>query len=174
MTVHSSIHLWIRIPIDSNSIFASWGEQLFTGGNPVEKYAIEWSSDEAFNTNWHSEEPKVFGRIELTNDFEVQCIHVHTAAEDVTGYFVIHFRGETSSKIYVNSSEVDVKDALESISAVEGVRVTMFTVDQSQTYPRSYFEKEWMVTFTNLAGNMPSLLVDTGIDPPSSHRSLQL
>ena len=62
--VHSSIHLWMRIPIDSNSIFVSWGEQLFTGGNPVEKYAIEWSSDEVFNTNRHSEEPKVFGRIE--------------------------------------------------------------------------------------------------------------
>ena len=76
--------------------------------------------------------------------------------------------GQASRKIFIDFNAHDVKDSLQSLSMIDKVDVSMKVLTQNEISSDSSFGRQWDVTFTSLSGNLPSLLIDTGVSTPST------
>ena len=99
---------------------------------------------------------------DVVNRPEVQQITLESTAEDMGGYIVVWFMGESSPSIYIDSNADAIKQGLEGISTIESVDVSISPHSQDS------LSKSWIITFTAQTGNLPSLLVDTGPGLPST------
>ena len=105
---------------------------------------------------------------EIINESEVQSIIVTASTTDLGGYFIVNFMDQASRKIFIDFSANDVKNSLESLSMIDKVDVSMKVLAQNEISSEPSFGRQWDVTFTSLPGNLPSLLIDTGVSTPST------
>ena len=94
---------------------------------------------------------------------EVQALILESSADDVSGSFRVHFNGEKTGPISLNSASDALKDALHGLSTVDEVEVFESTLTSSYPYGR-----RWTITFISPQGKLPSLLLDTGSGKPST------
>jgi len=149
--------------IDDATIQISWDAALVKGGShQIARFKVELdeSSDSA-NAQFENGTES----FDIENTPEVQMIVLESSADDMGGMFVVHFMGESSSNIYTDSDAVQIKKALEGISTIDSVNVSIFL--HTQDSMTSYGQR-WIITFTSQIGNLPSILVDTGSAPPST------
>ena len=102
------------------------------------------------------------GSAELSAPAEVQTIALAAKAEDIYGYYYLEFMGEMSEKIMHWATADEVKAALEGMSTVTAVTVEKTATVQSSVAPLSDYGWEYKVTFTEQAGDLPSIMVYTG------------
>ncbi|GMH48108.1 hypothetical protein TL16_g00218 [Triparma laevis f. inornata] len=100
------------------------------------------------------------GSSEVNAPSEVQKIKTSSLSADVGGGFYAHFMGQQSTLISYDADETAMKEAIESMSTVVGVTVSMADVSES-TAPVAFASREWSITFTGHTGDLPSLLVST-------------
>ena len=122
---------------------------------------MKWNLDAAFDYTLDS----YLGLYDVDYTPEVQAIILETSANDMGGYFRLHFMGVSSQNVNAESSPNQVKEALEGISTIDTVSVSIVSHSIGPTI--SYGQK-WLITFTSQQGDLPSLLVDTGSGPPST------
>lgn len=141
------------------------------GGSAITSYKVEWKinvdSVERANPElkpWDI----VFRSVIITSQPEIQIITTTSSAGDVSGYFVVHFMGQISNSIHYNSDEHEVKNALEAMSTVITVHVTLKVIAQSAAPPLVSPGRQWYITFISQPGDIPSLLVDMGFSQPSN------
>jgi hypothetical protein len=104
------------------------------------------------------------GSSEVSAVQEVQKIRSYGMTDDVGGVFRVWFMGQQSAEIAYNDDAATVKEALEAMSTVTEVSVSVVDVSESTVPPLSYAGREWLVTFTQQSGDLPSMLVSTGDD----------
>ena len=105
---------------------------------------------------------------EIINKSEVQSIIVTASTTDLGGYFIVNIMGQASRKIFIDFNANDFKDSLQSLSMIDKVDVSMKVLTQNEISSEPSFGRQWDVTFTSLSGNLPSLLIDTGVSTPST------
>mmetsp|Transcript_13447 Transcript_13447/g.28957 ORF Transcript_13447/g.28957 Transcript_13447/m.28957 type:complete len:1421 (+) Transcript_13447:2-4264(+) len=96
---------------------------------------------------------------------EIQEIILESSANDMGGYFFIHFMGERSSNIHVDSDATTIQRVLEGVSTIDEVTVSIIPHTQDSI---SLYGQRWVVTFKSHRGYLPSLLVDSGSGPAST------
>jgi len=96
---------------------------------------------------------------------EIQEIILESSANDMGGYFFIHFMGERSSNIHVDSDATTIQRVLEGVSTIDEVTVSIIPHTQDSI---SLYGQRWVVTFKSHRGDLPSLLVDSGSGPAST------
>jgi hypothetical protein len=140
--------------VDNSTLDVRWNDPL--SKHQVTKYEVdlfEYTGD-------------VFmGSFEIDYNPEVQAIILETSANDMSGYFYVSFMGESTGPISVEASTQDVKELLEGISTV--IEVDVSNAPHSIGSTMSYGQK-WEVTFLDPQGNLPSMLVSTGLALPST------
>jgi len=153
-----SVRLVEMKPIDDNTLLINWDASLTKGGSHmIKKFKIELNNTQA---QYGDEE-----MFEVTSSPEVQEITIESSAEDMGGSIKVQFMGESSTNILVESSEDEIKQALEGVSTIDQVSVSILPYTQDNM---SSFGKKWLITFVSQTENLPSLLVDTGSGPPST------
>jgi len=145
------------LPAGPSALTFRWVEPLDDGGLPITKYRVEWSTESHFPNNMHSTQSDVVGF-----ENEVQSLIVRSTAQDLSGFVVIYFMGQQSEKIQVDSTAQELKNILEGMSAIDAVQVVSHDREKL-----SFFEREWIITFTSQTGKLPSMLVFTGSGTPS-------
>lgn len=104
---------------------------------------------------------------EVINVPEVQSMIVLSSTTDLGGCFIVNFMGQASRNFFTDFNAKDVKNALESLSIIDNVDVSMKLLSQNAILSELSFGRQWNVTFTSLSGNLPSLLINTGVSTPS-------
>ena len=102
------------------------------------------------------------GYEEVVAPGEVQTVSVKAKAEDIYGYYYLEFMGETTEAIRHWATANEFKAALEGLSTITAVTVTKTATAQSSVAPLSDYGWEYEVTFTDQAGDLPSILAYTG------------
>lgn len=146
--------------IDDSTILISWDASLARGVQQITEFKVELA-EETNGVDSHSE-VTIFAVLNMP---EIQEIILETTADDMGGYFKVRFMDEVSSNISTNSDEEEIKDALERISTIEKVEVSI--LPHTQDFMFSY-GRRWVISFTSQLGNLPSMLVDTGSGLPST------
>ena len=145
-------------PIDDSTLLINWDASLTKGGSHmIKKFKIGLN-----HTTAQYGDEEMFD-VESTPD--VQIIVLESSANDMGGFIKVQFMGESSANIPVESSEDEIKQALEGISTIDRVSVSILPYTQDSM---SSFGKKWLITFVSQTENLPSLLVDTGSGPPST------
>ena len=153
-----SVRLVEMKPIDDSTLLINWDASLTKGGSHmIKKFKVALNSTEA---QYGDEE--VF---DVTSTPEIQEILIESSAMDMGGFIKVQFMGESSTNILVESTEDEIKQALEGISTIDQVSVSILPYTQDNM---SSFGKKWLVTFVSQTENLPSLLVDTGSGPAST------
>lgn len=106
--------------------------------------------NEAFDVNYSS---------------EVQVISLESSADDMRGFFVVNFMGESTPTIPTDAEASVIKTALEGISTINSVEVSI--QPHNQDFITTYGQR-WIITFESQQGNLPSMLIDTGSGQPPS------
>ena len=149
--------------IDNSTIQINWDAVLAKGGSHnIIKYSVELAQN-AGGVDAQSEIG--FKSFDVENTQEIQEIILESTADDMGGHIIVQFMGESSSTIYIDSDAEDIKGALEGISTIETVSVSIFSHTQDSM---SVYGQRWVITFTSQKGNLPFLLVDTGSGLPST------
>ena len=156
-TPNKPINLFVE-PWNENTLRVSW-KSLEGNGTPVTKFYLEWDTKSTFQISPVSKE---VGMIH-----EVHRLYLSAINADFGGFFHIHFMGEVSERIYWDCNANDMKRLLENLSTINEVEVSSNEVLQSSLAPASRAGREWIITFTGHKGNIPSLLVSTGLSIPS-------
>ena len=147
--------------IDNSTIQISWNSALNKGGSHmIRKYKAEVNEvvpgansnlvHETFDVNYAS---------------EVQVISLESSADDMGGFLVVNFMGESTPTIPTDSEANVIKHALEGISTIDSVEVSI--QPHNQDFITTYGQR-WIITFEAQQGNLPSLLIDTGSGQPPS------
>ena len=145
--------------IDNTTIQIKWDAALAKGGSHnILQYKVELA-EKAGGVEVHVQS------FDVTNTQEIQEIILESSADDMEGHITVQFMGEFSSPINTASDASDVKQALEGLSTIGTVDVSIFTHTQDSM---SVYGRRWVITFTSLNGNLPFLLVDTGSGPSST------
>ena len=149
------------LSIDDSTIQISWDASLIRGGvHHITEFKVELV--EGTGSVDSLSEVSIFAVKPMS---EVQEIILETTADDMGGFIKVHFMGEVSSAISTDSNEAAVKRALEGISTIDQVQVSIFP--HTQDFMSSY-GKRWVVTFSSHLGDLPSMLIDTGSGMPST------
>ncbi len=144
--------------IDDSTIYISWDCSLARGGvHQIIEFMIELEAGFESISN-----VTIFSVKHLP---EVQEIILETTANDMGGHIRVHFMGEVTSNISIDANEVAIKHALEGISTIDQVQVSI--IPHTQDFMSSYGQR-WIITFSSQRGNLPSMLVDTGSGLPST------
>ena len=153
-----SVRLVEMKAIDDRTLQINWDASLTKeGSHMIKKFKVELNSTDA---QYGDEEVFV---VESTP--EIQQIYLESSALDMGGFIKVQFMGESSTNIPIESTEVEIKEALEGISTIDQVIVSILPYTQDNM---SSFGKKWLITFVSQTENLPSLLVDTGSGPAST------
>ncbi|KAL9189871.1 hypothetical protein ACHAXT_009546 [Thalassiosira profunda] len=137
--------------IDNSTLRVSWDASLLRRQEVV-GYKVELDSHDEIDS------------FDVANSPEVQMITLESTADDMGGTFAVRFMGQSSASIKTVATEEEVKQALEGISTIDDVDVSITSHSQDESTPN--YGQRWIVTFTSQGGNLPSLLLDTGSAPP--------
>lgn len=141
-------------PHGDSSLFLSWEDGLSLGGAAeISKFRVEWGCDRESYIE------------EVLPMKEVQMIRLRSKAQDIQGYFTLHFMNQQSTTIDAYATAEDVKNALEGISTIDAVEVSKVFTNQDSSMPWLEFGFDWIVTFSSSYSNFPSILVNTGAGP---------
>jgi hypothetical protein len=145
--------------IDNTTIQIKWDAALAKGGSHnILKYKVELA-EKAGGVEVHVQS------FDVENTPEVQEIILESSADDMEGHITVQFMGEYSSPIDTASDASDVKQALEGLSTIGTVDVSIFTHTQDSM---SVYGRRWVITFSSLKGDLPFFLVGTGSGPSST------
>ena len=163
-------------PIDDTRLEVRWNTVLNKGGvHQIKKYKVEVAerllTDDGNDASFDSEKGTYVGSFDVECTPEMQAIVLESDADDAAGYFTVHFMGATSSRIYVDYQEADIKEVLEGISTIDVVEVTIdpFPRGIGATVP---YGKRYLITILSPQGDLPSMLVSTGTAVPSTIATL--
>ena len=147
--------------IDDSSIQISWNAALNKGGSHmITKYKTEVTEVEPGTKAQFNDESNLFYEsFDLDYTSEVQAIILESSADDMGGFFVINFMGESTPNIYTDAEADAIKEALEGISTIDSVDVSIYPL--SQEFITTYGQR-WIITFDARRGNLPSMLIDSG------------
>ena len=149
--------------IDDSTIKITWDDTLAKGGShKISKFKVELAESISGTGALFDD---VLESFEVGNAPEVQEIILESSADDMGGHIIVHFMGESSSSISTDSNEDAIKQALEGMSTIDLVDVSILLHTQDSM---TMYGKRWVVTFTSQNGNLPSMLVDTGSGRPST------
>ena len=154
--------------IDNSTIQISWNAALNKGGShKITKYKAEVAEvvpgmDAQFNDDNIN---LFYDSFDVDYTLEVQAIILESSADDMGGFFVVNFMGESTSNINTDADADDIKEALEGISTIDSVDVSIFP--HTQDFITTYGQR-WIITFDAQRGNLPSMLIDSGSDQPST------
>ena len=149
--------------IDDSTVQIAWDAALVKGGShQISKFKVQLAEISDGADVQFEDEEESFSVEHLP---EVQEIILESSADDMGGHIIVHFMGESSSNIGTDSSVEDIKQALEGISMIDSVDVSIFSHTQDSM---TLYGQRWVVTFTSQCGNFPSMLLDTGSAPPST------
>lgn len=112
------------VPVSSTQMNASWTAPLSDGGSPISKYLVEWDTKSGIQ--------------------EQQTI---TSSGVTGGKFSLTFRGQRTTDLGFEASELQVQKALEALPTAGAV-----TVSRSGPNQDGY---SWVVTFATNVGNVP-------------------
>ena len=93
----------------------------------------------------------------------MQVIILESSVDDMGGFFVVNFMGESTTNIHIDAEADEIKKALEGISTIDPVDVSIHP--HTQDFITTYGQR-WIITFDSQQGNLPSMLIDTGSDHP--------
>jgi hypothetical protein len=140
--------------VDNSTLDVRWNDPL--SKHQVTKYEVDVLE---YTDDVH------VGSFEIGYNPELQAIVLETSANDMGGYFTISFMGESTGPISVEASPLEVKELLEGISTIIEVDVSNASHSIGSTVS---YGKKWEVTFLEPQGNLPSMLVSTGLAPAST------
>eukprot|EP00986_Skeletonema_menzelii_P018763 scaffold26706_cov195-Skeletonema_menzelii.AAC.1 len=155
------------IAIDNSSIQISWNAALNKGGSHmITKYKAEVAEVVPGSETKLSDDSSLFYEsFDVDYTPEVQAIILESSADDMGGFFVVNFMGESTPNIYTDAEADDIKEALEGISTIDSVVVSIYP--HSQDFITTYGQR-WIITFDAQRGNLPSMLIDSSSGRPST------
>ena len=155
------------IAIDNSSIQISWNAALNKGGSHmITKYKAEVAEVVPGSETKLSDDSSLFYEsFDVDYTPEVQAIILESSADDMGGFFVVNFMGESTPNIYTDAEADDIKEALEGISTIDSVVVSIYP--HSQDFITTYGQR-WIITFDAQRGNLPSMLIDSSSGQPST------
>jgi hypothetical protein len=150
------------VSLDDSTIQIAWNSALVKGASrQITQFKVELAESSDTASAQFEDGIESF---DIENAPEVQMIILESSADDMGGMFAVHFMGESSSNIYTEADAGQIKQALEGISTIDSVSVSIF----SHTQDSVSYGQRWVITFTSQGGNLPYILVDTGSAPPST------
>ena len=161
--------------IDDTRLEVRWNNLLNKGGvHQIRKYNVEVAeslSADSHDASFDNNSETYVGSFDVECTPEIQAIVLESDADDAAGYFTVHFMGVASAKIYVDYREAEIKDALEGMSTIDAVDVTIDPFSRGIGSTVSY-GKRYLITILSPQGDLPSVLVSTGVAPPSTIATL--
>jgi copper chaperone CopZ len=154
--------------IDNSTIQINWNAALNKGGShKITKYKAEVAEVvPGMEVQFNDDDSNLFYEsFDVNYTLEVQAIILESSADDMGGFFVVNFMGESTPSIYTDAEADDIKEALEGISTIDSVDVSIYP--HTQDFITTYGQR-WIITFTSQQGNLPSILIDSGSGQPST------
>jgi len=153
--------------IDNYSIQISWNAALNKGGShKITKYKTEVAEVVPGSEAQFNDDSNIFYEsFDVDYSPEVQAIILESSADDMGGFFVVNFMGENTPNIYTDAGVDDIKEALEAISTIDSVDVSIYP--HSQDFITTYGQR-WIITFDAKQGNVPSMLIDSSSGQPTT------
>jgi len=115
---------------------------------PTLWYNVEWTSAASYN------------KATFYPLLELQSIILSGSSSDLGGFFYVHFMGLRTEAISWNASSDQMKEMLEGIPFISKVKVS------KEDFKPNLVHK-WNITFLDQTGDVPSLLVSTGVSRPT-------
>jgi hypothetical protein len=125
-------------PVSNSALRVGWISPSDIGGAPVSAYKVEYDYAPS-------------GR-------EVQVLSINATSASVQGTFALAYNGFATSSIPYDASATRLESALESLSNIGDVDVTMDVVSSGSTYGIT-----WTITFLNNVGDVGDLSVSSNL-----------